>query len=523
MATAMIGPERLISLRNEYSLISCGARCFAILWSNSHFHSQLGELVRKINKYNPHRVYLQLLKLHHGPTPRPFAVVEMKYGSPIHQKYFTYLMWLFSHQVDMWIHMWDTLEHDVLRRDFSAPSEMDAELSINRLWLHNRSVFLLRNGYTDDNPHGEYVPELDLKAAMDALMALAATRQDSLTRQLSSSFGKREDHLIENVLDIQNVYIPKSLVNLVLHHPHWVTRPEANKIDLTDILLDCFPESLLLVDEEAYTVAVSDTSEDRDALDKLFPDSLTDAQWISLSIKINANDAFAAAKQDTGKKARLDALVAQPIPRADFHSSFLMSKLYELGLSTRKSAAKLVCCPDLQMKTQANVPLRVLSESDRQKYEKLQRRDFLAEESESDSGDREMEDAERGETNIFTSLEDSKEFARYFSRKDLTTKLSAALEDPDLLGGAQALTEEDLQQTEKLEDFDDFVEYYAKHFLGYSDADLMKHKVRGQGDERTDSLGQDGSRAETASFDWSKYNDDSDYESDYLSEEDVGI
>lgn len=515
-----INPAHLIPLRNEYSLISYGPRCFAIIWSPSAFLSEVEQFIEKINRYNPHRVLLQLLDLHRDYMSHAFVVVEMKYRTRIHQKYFTFLMWQLSQHLSAWIHIWDTLEHDALRRDFTAPTYMDSELGINRLWLKNGSVFLLNSGYTDDNPHGEFVPDVGLDQAIVSLNSGQSLENSDLSAQLKTEFNNgEEDHLVEHVLDITNVYIPKPLVNLVSHKPHWVTHPNFDEMDPTHIDLNAIPPSVSLSDEIPFTVAVSDMAYGEDSNEDLFSDSLTRAQWISLAIKFNVNRAFLEAK-NIDETESLERFVNAGFQGQGFLSSYLMGNLYELGLSRNKSSAKVETCPDLQIRKDWKSPVCVLTKTDLKVYEDLQRQDFQAEENESEDENSSLDSTEDDSSPFFTGLEDTGEFARKFSRKDIWGKLSEAIEDPELLGQAEALTEKDLEQTADLEDFDDFVEYYAKHFLGYTDGDLKKHQVqKTETNKEEEKKGESGSKR--GSFDWQIYNDDSDYESDYQSEGDV--
>ncbi|GEQ68987.1 hypothetical protein JCM33374_g2657 [Metschnikowia sp. JCM 33374] len=519
-----INPAHLIALRNEYSLLSYGPRCFAIVWGNDpNIPSDLVSFALSINKYNPHRVQLDVSRFYSDYTSRAFAVVEMKYRTPIQQKYFTYLMALLSKRVSAWIHVWDTLEHDALRRDFDAPGYMDSELSINRLWFKGDSVFLVCKGYTPDNSHGEFVPELSLQEAMDELVAGRGEKNEGLTNQLSAHFSApHQAHLLEHVSDITNVYLPRNLASLVLRHVHWIELPDLNEIDPTNIVLDAIPASASLDDEVAFTVAVSDANIDNFQGDKSFSSGLTPAQWLSLSIKINVNKAFSEIKDNAEETIRLQEHIGKHVGENIFSSSFTMQRLYEQGLSNSKMAAKSVNCEDLRLAFNWDKPVCVLTNEERKVYEELQKQDWHASDEDSESVENpDLDKASPENKPFFTGLEDTGEFAEHFSAKNIWGKVSAALDDPQLSDRTHALSEKDLEKTGDLEDFDDFVEYYATHFLGYNEEDLEQHRVQPP-QTRSKSQGEN-TKNEKNKFDWEMYNNDSDYVSDDSSGSEVEV
>lgn len=513
----VIDPERLTSLRDEYSLISYGPRCFAIILCDRPQHSKLVSFTENVNKFNPHRAVLEALQLYSDHTSQPFAVLELKPETSTVQSYFTYLIVLLSRRLPVWIHIWDVFEHDALRRDFDVPSEMDAELSINRLWIKSGTVYLLRNGYTADNPHGEFVSEITLEEAIGGLRASKAVKCESLTSQVDAFMKESLNHLLEHVLDIENVLIPNNLVNIVLHHPSWITRPGLDDFDPTQILWDALPS--LSSEKTAFTMVVSDIPEDH-SFDGLFPKSLSPAQWVALSIMNNANNEFSRAKGDVEKTSHLNSLLDQEFPEDCFLSTFLSNQLCNLGLFSDRTKVKAVKGEPKDLTLKGNQPWCVLKSSDREKYLEMQRQNWkMGDDQENDKNDLDNDKpAKEHSSSFFTGLEDTAEFNSQFAQSDIFRELAAAIEDPELLGQAQALTEEDLRKTEDLEEFDDFVEYYAKHFLGYDDEDLEKHRIKDQDNSQPSATGSGNTP-----YDWAKYNDESDYESESSDEDAMSI
>ena len=518
-----INPHHLVSSRDEYSLLAYGRRCFGIIWGPGLDFLKIHQFVEEINSSNPHRVFLHVLELYQGHTPHAFIVIEMEYRTAIQQKYFTYLMAVLSLKLPFWIHIWDTLEHDAFRRDFLTPSQLDSELCINRLWLKNGAVFLIKTGFTEDNPHGEFVPEVTLDEAMEILEKNQASEIGSLTQEVNKLLSESQPHMMEHVLDITNVYIPKKLANLVLENPHWIEFPDFDDFDPTQVNFGAIPDSALLADEIPFTVAISDINDDKNGLERHFSRSLTTAQWVSLAIKNNANNAFLAAKDNIRESERLALFLGKSVSSDAFSSETLINKLVSVGLANTTFRAKLVKCPDLQLKKHWKEHVCVLDDEYLQMYKESRRQEWKGDGNdffENNDYDIAYEPEAKTKPAVFAGLEDTSEFAENFTQKDIWGKLSAVIEDPQIMNQAQAqaLSETDLEKTADLEDFDDFVEYYARHFLGYDEKDLEKHRVEKSPKQSPGLSGKNGDH----SFDWQKYNDDSDYDSAF-SEEEIDI
>ncbi|KAM9902948.1 hypothetical protein OXX79_003664, partial [Metschnikowia pulcherrima] len=309
---------------------------------------------------------------------------------------------------------------------------------------------------------------------------------------------------------------------LVLENPHWIEFPDFDDFDPTQVNFGAIPDSALLADEISFTVAISDINDEKNGSEKHFSRSLTTAQWVSLAIKNNANNAFLAAKDNIKESERLASFLGKSVSSDAFSSETLLSKLVSVGLADTTSRAKLVECPDMQLKKNWKEHVCVLDDESLQMYKESQRQwkgdgnDF----SEKNDTDIAYEPEAKTKPAVFAGLEDTSEFAENFTQKDIWGKLSALIEDPQIMGQpqAQALSETDLEKTADLEDFDDFVEYYARHFLGYDEKDLEKHRVEKNPKQSPGLSEKNGDD----SFDWQKYNDDSDYDSAF-SEEEIDI
>lgn len=277
----MIDAHLITSARHDASFLlkGTGPVCFAIVHGENPV-----DFVQVLNRYNPLRVRFTL------HTIGCVSLVEMPYSSELQQRYFTFAFWLFSKR-GHWVHLWDTLEHDVFRRDFDeSPAHMDLSLSINRLWLKNGKVHLVNRGYTDDNPHGELVAELTLDDALECLERGEYGLAEPLQKAVEAEFAKPEYtlHFFSLAKDVE-VYVPRDLQRLIGENPHVISNVDG------EINLAALASVVDLNDEVPMRVAVVGS----------------DAENLSLGIKVHCQLLLNGKAPEKGTSEPLDSQYMQ--------------------------------------------------------------------------------------------------------------------------------------------------------------------------------------------------------------------
>lgn len=449
-ATCMIPIDKLLGVRHDLSLVQYSARCYALILLDEARDAQvIVQCLANINKYSPQRVHLKHQL--HTLAYSTILAVEMHYCSNIQQTYFTYLVWTWSQRVSAWMHVWDTIEHDALRRDFAVPQYMDCELAANRMFIRNGQAFLVTVGYLQENPHGELVGEIDMETAAQALKAGHVQQAPATSAAMRELFctADADAHFLSHVLDVQGVHLPKRYAHFLAQHPYllaWPRDPPAVAgVDLSAIAADLDPAS-----QCAYTVAMPNTPPGLSTP----PADLLLSEYASLCIKANL-------------VAHSGAAVKQGPPAGEvFLSEYLMQRLRAHGCSQSLQTARKVGAARLDCLQDGNLHVSTTSrtETTTSPAEAPPEAQAAAEEAN-----------EKSAAAIESVLQEVKQ--------ELHAEMTAA--DGLCAGGV----DDDV-------DVDDFMEFYAKNYLHMNDQELALHRT----------LPEDP--------DWSAYNDDSDYLSD---------
>lgn len=457
--------KHLLLPRDDLSLVGYGGRCFALVRALSALRCQIREYLAAVLQCNPQRVTFHTYDV----VDPKMTVVEMAYVSRDQQSYFTFVVWHFLHHKlsDLTVHLWDTLEHDVFRRDFEAPLYMDAELSANRLWIVDGKIVLLHKGYSTENPHGEYVQELSLGEALDELEMGRFWPQELLTNSVDDFCRSKnaQAHFTVLVLDVENVPLPQSLVEPLREHPEWLEGSILQDLDLSKVELgQSFGDGQWA---EYHRVAVAQASFN---VPSLSTTSLQLNHLVALAVMLHA-------QKSSGEFISIDSSTNSLLSQEALDQ---LSTLGFLRLQTMAQAVHGVAEPiPPNWKSLINqVP---------SKEELLQL--SLEEETFSELSSKEP-------TQVEDEWEDSEDFVRQFKQLPMIRDLEKALgQEPSGLPATthDTLSKAQVEATLKLDGFDDFVEFYAKQYLAMSDETLKKHRV----DKDP----------------WSQYNDDSDYES----------
>lgn len=497
----MIDLELLLSDRDDYTLADHRHKCFALILDTGVL-SALAQFIDTINQFNPLRVRLEPPS-HFFVDDKKILYTEMLHNDmPNAASYFTFLFWLFSGKHLVWIHLWDTTEHDVFRRDFDCPAYLDSSLCINRLWIKSQTIHMLNRGFTPDNPHGELIKELVLAEALECIEAgeyeIPTNLNDAVTIEFTE--GPAAHHFLGKTVDVCEVYIPRQLAGLIASNTSLIRHFSTEGMNPAKAELWALPDYVDLNDEIAYKVALPEVDP------KSQPPEVPVAQALSVSLKILA-DRFLHEAKETTQLEELMASMQQEIPLEAFSSAYLQKGLQLAGLlkEFHHCAENKECPPRLEYDW--TKPFSLIKDTnqwnadkakefaDSQKYfaEALASMDsnFLAQQ----------------EPESFESIEDSRAVTDFL--KDQVSKMKATLASQtplqadsvfdDELGLHESLDPEELEKLDELNDFDDFVEFFASHYMGFSPQDLQSH----QSNKRT-----------ATEVEWEDYNDDSDYVSD---------
>lgn len=486
----MLDPALLRGIRDENAFIFSSRACFAIIAPHDtcnvleRLHQSVFTFVNHINLYSPLRVKLE------AAVDDNIIVVEMNYSAAIEQSYFSHLMWTLSRNTDAWIHIWDTHEHDALRRDFTAPEYMDSLLCINRLWIRLQLVHMITKHFTAENPHGELVDELTLDTALECL------RNDeySTPQELNKAVQQLQSPVADAMVDVCQVYLPRSLVVPLARHP-WLITPMIS--DPTKVLTSTLSSMTDLNDESPFTVAVP-----RFLLEQAVKSSLTAAQTVSLAIKANIDShvqehpEFADCIEDCNTAGGEEGFLLR----------YLQDKLMDLHILPRSEQVYQIKEDGGRFVADWTKPFSIFTPREEREWTKAQ--ELKAEQLEAflklDLDDELLDEPQLSmplgeDRNTVEKLQGLlKNFKSAFGETPRNTE-----------GMYESLDDDDVEKLTELEDFEDFIEFFAQNYMGFGKEDLeAHHQKKKRSHEPESELNLD------LEFDWDAYNDDSDYNSE---------
>lgn len=479
----MLDVALLEGVRDENAFLFAPRTCFAIIaplsLSTDVLANAISIFVNSINLYSPLRVKLA------SQVYKCFAVIEMQYSSAVEQSYFSHLMWIFSRDTSAWIHIWDTHEHDALRRDFSAPAYMDSLLCINRLWIHHQLVHMITRNFSEDNPHGELIEELSLLEALACLQA----HEYSTPGQLNSMAKELEKPMITETVDVCGVFVPRSLVSHLTDHP-WLISPVI--ADPTLLKTSTLSSLVDLNDEVPFTVCVPQF-----LIDQAVKSSLTIAQSVSVGIKANIESHIRENKIAPEKN----------ISKEPFLLEYLQYKLIELGLLRYPEKVTQINEPGDRFVTNWKEPFSIFTPQEEREWTKAE--ELKAQQLEA-LLKLDLNEELPDETHLSMPLgEDSTTVEKL---QGLLRNFKSAMgesETPVDSGMYDSLNDEDVEKLTELEDFEDFIEFFAQNYMGFGTEDLAAHHRK-----KKRHAEEDVELELELEVDWEAYNNDSDYQSD---------
>lgn len=488
----MIDISLLDGVRDENAFLFSPRACFAIIVSEdiNSIVPSIEHFTETINQYSPLRVRLEYVC---GER----IVVQMKYSSAVEQLYFSHLMWNFSLLAkNAWIHLWDTHEHDALRRDFSVPEYMDSLLCLNRLWIRNKSIYMITRGFSPSNPHGELIEELPLTEAFECLCKEEYSMPEELNKTAKIELEKPQAQIV----DVNGVFIPRKLLASLSRNP-WLISP----------LIDCDPTSLV-TEKLSQTVNMDDEVCVKVAIPQYLLDLkinclLTIAQSVSLGIKVNCE-----AHID---KLNLDETnIEQDGMESVFLLDWLQQKLMEAGVPCEFEKLPEVHELSDRYQTDWTQPFSILSAEEELEWKKKESMKMKMEEKMLEWN---FDDGISDDIHLSLPMGEDKNTVEKL--QGLLKEFKSAIGEDEKSPGAnttadmgmyESLNDEDIEKLTELEGFDDFVEFFAQHYMGFNNEDLEAHRNKRK---RTDQEQSELELELESEFDWDQFNNESDYDS----------
>lgn len=492
---SMVDLALLQEIRDENAFVFSSRACFAIISPTAKQTSPeslwlaISTFVNLINSYSPLRVKLEVT------TADNCSVIEMKYSSATEQTYFSHLMWTFSRDNDAWIHIWDTHEHDALRRDFSAPAYMDSLLCINRLWINRQLVFMITKSFTEENPHGELIEELTLSEALECLH----NHEVCTPAELNNMAKQLQSPMMDAVVDVRHVYLPKSLV-LPLATSPWLISPVI--ADPTLVVTSTLASLVDLDDEVQFTMAVPQF-----LIEQAVKSSLTIAQSVSLGIKANMESHLQSNPQFGDSLKYTDNVSGQEI----FLLEYLQSKLVELRILPHSEEVVQIDEAGGRFVSDWNKPFSIFSPQEEREWTKAE--ELKAQQLEA-LLKLDLDEDLPDEIHLSMPLGEDRSTVEKLQGllRNFKSAIGETLGDTDLKTGMyESLNDEDVEKLTQLDDFEDFIEFFAQNYMGFDEDDLAAHhhQKKRPAEQETEEELELG-----LEVDWEAYNNDSDYKSD---------
>lgn len=495
----MIDPPLHVVDRDEDTFSRQRNTCFSIVLSlDPDILEHLVNFVDTVNRYNPLRIHLERPRFN-TCAKETFITTEMRYRKPEEQSYFSFLFWKFSGKHPVWVHLWDTSEHDVFRRDFECPSYMDSSICGNRLWIRQGQIRMVNRGFDVENPHGEFVKELDLNAAIDCINKKEWELAKALTEEVGVEFttGDVADNFFDEIMDVEQVYVPRQLLGILAYNTWMIRHFDHNWVDARRIKLSHLHKFVDIDDEVPLTIAVPTDMEEH-----MMEDLLPTYQMVSMSLKIVADLMFSDASRSQEQLDFLMSQMVEGVPHDTFLSAFMQQELKKAGLQKKcQMRSRDLTKHPTRLKFDWTKPFSIASPKEYHIWREAYEERF----GDTDAGFNSiMADLKKEiptvPESLATGFGESRQTTE--SLREKFTQFREAFDGQHTDGGLyEDLEREEIEQLDDLDDFDDFVEYYASHHMGMSAAEVALYVQTMRKFEREESV-------------WDQYNDDSDYKSE---------